>query len=187
MFLAKEDVGPQISCLTNVPFYRSLLNDLTNSSTEGTSVILFDQAPAVCLKIYLSNLTKLESQFQVFFSAESKTDRTNIFFSFTDPLHNQLLNSEKAFHVDYVSNEKDMNISFLICRDSVPQTNLSIAEKYQYLEPMSTAVDQFVIIVILCILSVLGVGGFLYRKLKKQMEDALDDRDEEYKAGKVYL
>ena len=187
MILVKEDVGPQISCLTNVSFYRSLLNDLTNSSTEGTSVILFDQAPTVCLQPYLSNLTKLQSQFQVFFTPESKVDRTNIFFSFTDPLYNQILNSETSFHVDYVSNEKDMNISFLICKDHVLQTNLSIAEKYHYVEPMSIALDQFMIIVALCMLSVLGVGGFFYRKLKKQMEETLDDRDEEYKAGKVYL
>lgn len=150
-------------------------------------MILFDETPTECLQVYLSNLTKLEPRFQIFFSVASKDDRSDIFTSFTDPLHHKFKDAEIAFHVDYASEEKEMNTSFLICRDLVHQTNLSIAEKFHYLEPMSTALDQFVIIVVLCMISVFLVGGFFYRKLKSQIEETLEDRDEEYKAGKAYL
>uniref|UniRef100_A0AC34PW39 Protein kinase domain-containing protein n=1 Tax=Panagrolaimus sp. JU765 TaxID=591449 RepID=A0AC34PW39_9BILA len=170
-----------LPCLQDQFFYHNLYNDLRNETFANGSFIFFDKFPSDCLQTILTNLTEIEPEFQILFNVESKDDRNTIYTTFNTVVYPIFGNKSPHFHVNFVNNSDDIDSAIVVCQNQTHQKNLTIAEKYHYLEPMAVALDQFFIIIALCSMSAISVGGFFYRLIKKQHKENITDAELEYK------
>lgn len=163
-----------------------MFNDLKNETLSNISVVLYDENLSECLRANLMTFRSVQPNFQMFIKNSDSDERTTIYEEFLNPLHDILNNSATNVHVNFIANASEINSTMTICRDFIYPANLTIAQKYHYYRPMDIALDQFLIIIVLCTMSAVGIGSFFYRIIKKKMEDD-NDVDDDYKAGKIYL
>ena len=102
-------------------------------------------------------------------------------------MHNRLNTSNLKFHADFIEKPIDIINATVVNKDFTPYTPLVFAKKYKYREAWSLAIDEFIVIIVLCMITAAGVGAFLYRVTRKIYIEQLAEVQDEYKEAKICL
>uniref|UniRef100_A0AC35F802 Protein kinase domain-containing protein n=1 Tax=Panagrolaimus sp. PS1159 TaxID=55785 RepID=A0AC35F802_9BILA len=177
---------PELPCSNSV-FYKRLLADLSNTKlSNGSVIILGDKCPN-CLKEILNSRLSIEPELQIFFRIESASEKNDIYSTFINPVHNRLNQSLTKFHATFIEKPIDIINATTVNKMITPYTPLVFAKRYTYREPWSLAIDQFIVIIVLCIITAIGVGAVLYHITKKIYIEQMAEAQEEYKETKICL
>jgi hypothetical protein len=178
---------PDKPCSELSYFYKQLVSDLANNTlSNGSVVILGDKCPN-CLKEVMNSKLSIQPDLQIFFRIQSNSERNDIFTTFIDPIHNRLNQSDIKFHTNFIQTPSDIINATVINKNIAPMTKLIFAKKYKYREPWSLAVDQFIVIIVLCIITAVVVGTLIYLITRKIYIEQLVEAQEDYKEGKICL
>uniref|UniRef100_A0A914YWL9 Protein kinase domain-containing protein n=1 Tax=Panagrolaimus superbus TaxID=310955 RepID=A0A914YWL9_9BILA len=187
--ISRAKIQPLIDkpCSESSTFYRKLVADLADQSlSNGSIVILGDKCPN-CLKEIFKSKFNIEPDLQIFFRIVSASERNDIYTTFINPVHDRLNRSYIKFHANFIQTPIDIINATVINKNFAPYTPLGFAKRYTYREPWSLAIDQFIVIIVLCGCTAIGVGAVLYRITKKIYIEQLADAQEDYKEGKICL